>query len=69
MPIYEYFCLKCKKEFEELVLNKEEEVKCPACGSKDLKRKFSIFATQGLEKNVGSKSCSSCHATSCKTCK
>lgn len=69
MPIYEYCCLKCKKEFEELILNKEEEIKCPACGSKELERRFSTFATQGLERNVGSRSCSSCHATSCKTCK
>lgn len=69
MPIYEYICLKCKKEFEELVLNKEEEVRCPACGSKELEKKFSPFATQGLEKNVGSKGCFGCTATSCASCR
>jgi putative FmdB family regulatory protein len=68
MPIYEYHCLKCGKDFEALVF-KNEEVSCPACGSKELQKKFSVFATQGLEKNVGSQSCGSCKATSCENCK
>ena len=34
MPIYEYVCKKCGKEFEVLVFNKDEKPECPACGAK-----------------------------------
>lgn len=34
MPIFEYKCGKCKKEFEELVFGDGEDMKCPACGGK-----------------------------------
>jgi putative FmdB family regulatory protein len=37
MPLYEYYCEQCKKEFElALTLNEhdhEEKIKCPKCGS------------------------------------
>jgi putative FmdB family regulatory protein len=42
MPIYEFSCTACGKEFEELVgshVGKQEaDVRCPECGSKELKR-------------------------------
>lgn len=43
MPIYEYACAPCKKTFEELVIRKsdEAEVKCPACGARDVSRQMS----------------------------
>ena len=46
MPIYEYLCIKCGHQFEELVMSDEEEkeVKCPECGSKKRERVFSSFS-------------------------
>ena len=31
MPMYEYRCLDCEEEFEELVRSVDEEVECPEC--------------------------------------
>ncbi len=46
MPIYEYQCRKCKKQFQSLVMSKEEETNlpCPGCGNRDLKRLISRVA-------------------------
>jgi putative FmdB family regulatory protein len=47
MPIYEYRCNKCKKRVSVLTLRVSEEVNpaCDRCGSKDLSRLMSRFAT------------------------
>ncbi|HXG19342.1 MAG TPA: zinc ribbon domain-containing protein [Methylomirabilota bacterium] len=47
MPIYEYRCNKCKKKVSVLTLRISEEVnpECEYCGSKDLSRLMSRFAT------------------------
>ena len=44
MPIYEYRCDDCDKEFETLVLRKSEVVQCPACGGEHLSRLISAHA-------------------------
>ncbi len=31
MPIYEYFCKKCKKQFEMLHMSDQELALCPNC--------------------------------------
>jgi putative FmdB family regulatory protein len=43
MPIYEYRCGGCGKEFQRLVLKAEEErkLRCPACNGKDLEKLIS----------------------------
>lgn len=41
MPIYEYKCLRCKQEFEELIRGSEEPC-CPHCGSQQLERCMSV---------------------------
>jgi putative FmdB family regulatory protein len=54
MPIYEFSCSKCGKEFETLVLRSEDEaVSCPACSSKETKKILSAFSRTGLEKSLG----------------
>lgn len=46
MPIYEYACHGCGSEFETLVRNGAAP-DCPSCGSTDLEKKLSVFATAG----------------------
>ncbi len=46
MPIYEYECSSCEKEFEELVRSSSQSVKCPACESPKVRRRLSVFAAR-----------------------
>ena len=48
MPIFEYVCNACHKEFEEIVLGGEQPV-CPACGAADTTKLMSrgVFRTGG----------------------
>lgn len=41
MPIFEYTCKACMREFEALVRGAATP-KCPNCGSEDLERKLSF---------------------------
>ena len=45
MPIYEYCCESCGREFEILVMGSGEEVDCPHCQSQKVKRMLSCFST------------------------
>ena len=47
MPLYEFVCMKCDKDFELLVRssNWEGTAACPHCGSKKLTKKLSVFAS------------------------
>lgn len=38
MPLFDYKCVDCKLEFEELVNKSNKEVVCPKCKSKNVKR-------------------------------
>ncbi|MFC1746223.1 FmdB family zinc ribbon protein [Candidatus Riflebacteria bacterium] len=42
MPIFEYHCEGCCKDFE-LLLRKDKTPQCPFCKGKKLKKKFSVF--------------------------
>lgn len=65
MPIYEFDCHECGKPFETLVLGfSTENVRCPECDSKDIKKKISAFAVKGG--SIGSISFNS-SAASCTT--
>ena len=44
MPIYEYRCASCGKEFEKLVRSSDTP-ECPQCHSHELRKKLSVFAT------------------------
>ena len=44
MPILQYRCTACQKEFEELVKNCNEEVACPDCG-----KKISVFGESHID--------------------
>jgi putative FmdB family regulatory protein len=42
MPIYEYRCSSCDRDFERYVPTAATAVACPACTSGDVKRKLSV---------------------------
>jgi len=44
MPIYEYRCTSCGKEFEVLVRGSSPAPQCPSCSSSELHKKLSAFA-------------------------
>jgi putative FmdB family regulatory protein len=59
MPIYEYKCKKCSKDFEKLVsLSNSEKIKCPKCSSDDVVKKMSMTAS-------GKSGCGTCSSASC----
>jgi putative FmdB family regulatory protein len=53
MPIYEYACRGCGEEFETLVRGAAAP-ECPSCGSTDLEKKLSVFATAGASGEAAS---------------
>ena len=78
MPIYEYRCPDCSKEFEELVFG-DEQPACPQCGSKNASRMLScaclhmptpsrVGQTVSYPSGGGS-SCGGCSGGNCSTCK
>ena len=50
MPIYEYRCRGCGRDFEKYVAGASTKVACPACASSDITRKLSVF---GLKSDGG----------------
>jgi putative FmdB family regulatory protein len=51
MPIYEYRCNQCKKEFAQLFLNPKEtkHARCKFCNGRNLTRLLSSFAVHQTE--------------------
>ena len=46
MPIFEYLCKKCGNRFEKLQKGgTDEQNLCPTCGSVEVKRELSVFAS------------------------
>lgn len=72
MPIYEYKCFRCRTDFEKLIFNISQPVKCPVCGSTEVTKKMSRFGMTGMSEKGGDtaeSSCGGCSSTSCSTCK
>ena len=74
MPIYEYRCQTCAREFEYLVIGPSDP-ECPACKGKKVTRLLSAcgFFSKGsggetVKSAASSSACSGCAATSCSTC-
>ena len=59
MPIYEYQCQECNKRFDKFVrsFSAEDQVACPTCGSQQVRKGFSTFAS--LSSSTGSAAISS----------
>ncbi len=63
MPIYEYQCTACSKEFEMLVRSSGPRPECPACNSTELRKKLSSFAAV-----MGSSSSQTALPAACQSC-
>jgi putative FmdB family regulatory protein len=52
MPIYEYYCCKCRKKMSYLVMKPASfQPQCKLCGSKDIEQLFSRFASPKSEES------------------
>jgi putative FmdB family regulatory protein len=65
MPIFEFICSDCEQPFEELVFGSNtEDVMCPSCGSEQVRKKMSTFASKiggdGASLSFGASSAASC---------
>ena len=74
MPIYEYMCSECNKEFECLVLGSDNDIACPDCDGEKVERLMSAcsFKSSGnfgdYSPSTGSSSCSGCSSSNCSSC-
>lgn len=70
MPIYEFVCGGCGEQFERLVGSASTKVACPACASKKVTKKFSVFGSKSGGKFTSSQGggCTSCAKSSCSSC-
>jgi len=55
MPIYEYRCQTCGRQFEKIrrMADADKELECPDCQSKRVERTVSAFATSGCGTGAG----------------
>jgi putative FmdB family regulatory protein len=69
MPIYEYHCQECGKEFEKRMsfAQSDEIPVCPFCESEKTNKKLSLFCATGVSGGNGG-GCASCAGGSCNTC-
>ncbi len=50
MPIFEYTCRDCGKEFEVIKRPKDrKQIHCPACSSRSVKKMLSSFSCLGMQ--------------------
>jgi len=75
MPIYEYHCNNCSKDFEYLVFGNDKPTNCPLCNSPKVNKLMSAcgFFSKGSGGETGrssgsSSSCGSCASSSCSSC-
>ncbi len=75
MPIYEYHCESCGKNFESLVMGGREPKQCEHCQAPAIKRILSAcgFVSKGeggetVSRSAGSSACAGCTASSCSSC-
>ena len=52
MPIYEYRCNECEREFERYVSAASAPVECPACQSARVMRRLSVVSRLNLSSAV-----------------
>ena len=61
MPLYEFRCLQCGHEFEQIVFSSDKgPMKCPECGAPKPERLLSIFSSSTSGASAGASVSSSC---------
>lgn len=83
MPIFEYKCADCGKEFEELVFDRDECPPCPECKSEKTGKLMSackfktgggapdmddLRATSAPSSSSSSSACAGCSGGDCSSC-
>ena len=75
MPIYEFHCQKCGRDFEELVRGQNHKAVCPHCGGRQCRKLMSASrfvsksASGGTVKSSAGDNCAGCAGGSaCATC-
>ncbi len=61
MPLYEYQCSACGKEFEQIVRLSEAHLNpaCPSCKGEETHKKISVFAAHRTSSTTASMTASS----------
>jgi putative FmdB family regulatory protein len=62
MPIFEYLCQDCGKNFE-LLVRASTAIECPSCNGKRLEKQLSVFAAAGRSEGF-----STMPVTGCGSC-
>ncbi len=60
MPIFEYVCDDCEKQFEAILLREDQEVRCPECSSRSVEKQLSTFAVSSGSANTAAPSSAAC---------
>ena len=60
MPIFEYQCLTCDRQFEQIVREDSAVMECPSCGEEATKL-FSTFAVAVGSRQSASNESGPCH--------
>ncbi|MEE4359246.1 MAG: zinc ribbon domain-containing protein [Desulfococcaceae bacterium] len=75
MPIYEYHCDQCDKNFECLMFRSDDVPECPDCKGNHVRKMMSAcgFLSKGgggetVSRSAGASSCGGCTASSCAGC-
>lgn len=66
MPIYEFHCEDCDKNFESLVMiaSAMDNVTCKHCNSSNVKKMISATSSQPAKSNIPSGALSGCSSSS-----
>ena len=68
MPLFEYLCQDCGKEFEKIVPRHDSTADCPKCASVRVEKQLSVFAVSGSASSSSSMADSFDAAPGCGRC-
>jgi putative FmdB family regulatory protein len=69
MPIYEYLCKDCGREFEKIVPRADSTTECVHCNGQNLEKQLSVFAVAGgSSDSAADLGCGRCGAAQPGTC-